>query len=70
MNKKHHEAILAKNMIARKIKEYYDKPTHTRNISRFELSNMLFHLECIQEYIGEGNQPSIDSIMKDETGMI
>lgn len=55
---KHFEAILAKNDIAREIKNYYNGE---------DIISEKFILNClktIEEFIGESNQPSIKNIIE------
>jgi hypothetical protein len=57
MTKKRFDAILAKNDIAREIKQL-------RNNQEPISSNVIIYaLETIEQFLGEGNQPSINDIL-------
>lgn len=64
MTQKHFNAILAKNNIAREVREYFNAPQGDREPIR--IGYMINELKAIEEYIGEGNQPSVDSIINSE----
>jgi hypothetical protein len=55
MKDKHFDAILAKNQIARELKQ---------NREDISLNNIKKLLLVIEEYIGEGNQPSVEDILQ------
>lgn len=55
------EAIIAKNQIARDIR---DNPNH------ISLTNLIFQLKEIEKFTGEMNQPSVTDILDDESGDI
>ena len=57
MTDKHFDAILAKNQIARELKQKKD------DVSLTNIKNLLL---IIEEYIGEGNQPSVEDILESE----
>ena len=58
MNKKHFNAILAKNRIASELKEYH------QNGEQPSYLVMVDDLLVIEKQIGEGNQPSVKEILK------
>jgi hypothetical protein len=55
MTDKHFDAILAKNQIARELKQSREDVS---------LNNIKKLLLIIEEYIGEGNQPSVEDILQ------
>jgi hypothetical protein len=55
MTDKHFDAILAKNQIARELKQSREDVS---------LNNIKKLLLIIEEYIGEGNQPSVEDILE------
>jgi len=55
MTDKHHTAILAKNDIDREI----------RDGEPISVNKVLACLHQIEEYIGQGNQPSVDDILNE-----
>jgi hypothetical protein len=57
MTNKHFEAILAKNNIAREIR---DSERNNEPISTSFIKNLLKDIEA---YTGEGNQPSVEDII-------
>ena len=63
MTNKHFNAILAKNELAREIRD----GGSTTKISAYKLQSAL---EDIEDYIGEANQPNIKSIINDERGWL
>ena len=60
MTNKHFNAILAKNDIARAIKDY--KKCSNGTVDPLPIFQILSALYVIETYIGEGNQPSIQNI--------
>jgi hypothetical protein len=64
MNQKHFDAILAKNDIARELRELWkweNVITNSGGVIHFEYIKSL--LKDIEAYIGEGNQPSAEDII-------
>jgi hypothetical protein len=58
MTDKQHTAILAKNDIAREIRDF-------NNGEPISASKVLACLYQIEEYIGQGNQPIVDDIINE-----
>ncbi len=58
MNKKF-DAILAKNEIARELKNYQKNP-----YDLVSLSYLVYSIKIIEKYLGEANQPSVENILK------
>lgn len=56
MNQKHFDAILAKNNIARELRDMLNGDVAS-------ISFMRSCLKDIEAYIGEGNQPSVEDII-------
>lgn len=64
MTNEHFEAILAKNAIARGIREYKNAPVgEGEPLSIYQL---IENLRAIEGFIGQGNQPSIEDIIESE----
>ncbi len=61
MTNKKFNAILAKNNIAREVKDYLNAPIGERE--PIHISYIISELITIEEFLGEGNQPSIKSIL-------
>lgn len=59
MNNKHFDAILAKNNIARIIRDLDTE-------GMVPVNSLVFQLQEIENYIGEGNQPCVKDIVEDE----
>ena len=64
MYNKKFNAILAKNNIAREIRNYFDAPQGERE--PIHISYCINELKEIEKYLGEGNQQSVDSIINSE----
>lgn len=64
MNGKHFDAIRAKNNIARELRDLKNlyEPVSPQWIE--------YNLREIEKYIGEANQPSIEDIINDKTGIL
>ena len=60
MSDKRFQAILAKNRIARELAEY-------ANGELLLIDVVLADLQCIEEVLGEGNQPSVTDIFENNT---
>ncbi len=62
MTDKHFHAVLAKNAIAEEIRD----GEATGELGMVKVSSYVIHsaLKAIERYIGEGNQPSVSSIIK------
>lgn len=68
MSKKKFNAILAKNNIAREIRDYKNC-----RVGCSERLNKHYIIEClkdIEDYLGESNQPCVIDIIEDKTGSI
>ena len=65
MTNKHFSAILAKNQIARAIRD--TKGSQKVEISTYILENLLIDIE---KYTGEANQPCVKDIVNDEKGWL
>ena len=63
MTNKHFKAILAKNCIVRELSDY------TKDKEYLNINYILCQLKEIENYIGEGNQPSIENIFKNNTNI-
>lgn len=63
MTNKHFDAILDKNAIAREIREYLKTGKANDIDSQVFFSHLIDNLCGIENYIGRGNQPSIDEIL-------
>jgi hypothetical protein len=68
MNTKHFHAILAKNELAREIRD--GESTSTPGMIEVSAYKLQAALEDIEAYTGEGNQPSIESIINDKKGWL
>ena len=64
ISNKHFNAILAKNEIAREIRNYANEPAG--NQQDLHISFVVESLKEIEKYLGESNQPSINEIMTSE----
>ncbi len=61
ISEKHFNAILAKNEIARSIRDY-----ERGDEIRFILNTIVDNLKIIEEWIGESNQPTVKEILTSE----
>lgn len=61
MTQKHFDAILAKNNIAKQLRDA--EGTGTLGEVKIDRARLLFYLREIETYVGEGNQPSIMEIL-------
>lgn len=59
---KNFNAILAKNEIAREIRDMTHKPTRCHP----SIVYLVHNLKIIEKYLGEGNQPSVQDIIFSE----
>jgi hypothetical protein len=64
MTQKHFDAIIAKNQIARLVRQINRR--EFENINELPLNDLAFQLQEIEKYIGQGNQPSVYDIMNSE----
>ena len=60
MTNKHFNAILAKNNIARAIRDYKNAPQGS--VEPLSIIQIISDLCVIETYMGEGNQPSVNNI--------
>ena len=63
VTKKHFEAILSKNDIARTLKEFIK---YGKKPSKSDMEFIFTRLYDIENYIGEANQPSIEDILQSD----
>ncbi len=65
MTDKKFNAILAKNNIAREVRDYLKSNTYSEDGSRepIHITHIIGELKAIEKYIGEANQPSVESII-------
>lgn len=55
------DAVLAKNMIAREIRDYLQSPPGERE--PIDIHYIIGELQILERYIGEMNQPSVKEII-------
>jgi len=65
MTQKHFDAIIAKNNIAEVIRQI--EKGEFESISELPMQALEFDLATIEEYIGTGNQPSVDEVIHELT---
>ena len=63
MSNKQFDAILSKNTLARVL--HGIMAGEYANLSELPLNQMRFDLMTIESYIGQGNQPSVQSVIED-----
>ena len=69
MSEKHFDAILAKNAIARFIRNWKNDQT-TATPEPLRMYHIVGELIAIENYIGEANQPCVKDIVEDEKGWL
>jgi len=65
MTDKKFNAILAKNEIARELREWMNLSREEK--ASFGVGTIIFNLKEVERYLGESNQPSIIEIIEEDT---